>query len=188
MHERPAATRDRRCAVCVGQQGVHPVGRQNEEEAEFTLEDVGSDDMRSYYPKYAPTLKIWECPGAGNKVRKVDDLRVTYTSSTGERIGSAFEYNPWMYNVVYRPAEYPRYKIAQKPELRMLRLSTVKNAGIICMMHDNDDSPVNWVPDGDDPHAMLGGGNMGFADGHCDWVNKKYWVDATDKGRPRVRR
>jgi prepilin-type N-terminal cleavage/methylation domain-containing protein/prepilin-type processing-associated H-X9-DG protein len=172
---------------------IPPVDNKKQE-SEFTMAgDVGSDDMRAYYPKYAPMLKIWECPGAGNKVRNVDDLQYTYTSSPdaqlrADRVGGAFEYNPWIYNIVYRPNEYPRYKFAAKPELRMLRLSAVKNAAAVCIMHDNDDSPRNWVPDGDDPHAMLGGGNMGFADGHCDWMNKKYWEDATDKGRPRVRR
>lgn len=167
---------------------VPPVDNKKKE-AEFTVgADLGRDDMRVYFPKYGATLKLWECPGAGNRVFNVDDLAATYQQTTGQRVGSAYEYIPWMYNVIYRPNEYPRYQVSSRPELRMLRLSAVKNPAAVCLMHDNDDSPQNWIPDSDDPHSSLTGGVMGFADGHCDWVIKKTWIDWTDKGRPRVRR
>jgi prepilin-type processing-associated H-X9-DG protein len=93
-----------------------------------------------------------------------------------------------MYNVVYRPKEYPRYKLSAVPDWRMLRLSKIKNAGMVCVMHDVDDSGQNWEVDGSDPHQALAGGNMGFSDGHAEWVVRKNWADWTDRGRPRVRR
>ncbi len=156
-------------------------------EADYTVGE-GSDNMRAYYPKYGRDLKLWVCPGANNIVRKPEDLQNTYTQGLGGQVGTAYEYIPWMYNVVYRPGEYPRYKLASKPDWRMLRLSHVKSAAMLCFIHDNDDRGQNWEPDDKDPHALLAGGNMAFADGHAGWIVKKVWADMTDRGRPRVRR
>jgi prepilin-type N-terminal cleavage/methylation domain-containing protein/prepilin-type processing-associated H-X9-DG protein len=160
---------------------------------------VGSDDMRIYYPKYGPDLKLWMCPGAGNVVRpdkdstgRVRDLGGTYAQNDPARYGTAYEYNPWMYNIVYTPTLWPQYWPSAKPGYHPLRWDRAKRPSLITIAHDNDDSSVpparNWYPDGSDPHAQFGGGNMLYADGHAHWVWAKVWAEQTDGGRTVVRR
>lgn len=149
---------------------------------------VGSDDMRVYYPKFGPTLKLWECPAARNVVKIRDDLANTYGDSDVPRIGSAYEYNPWLYNVVVQTTSWPEYAMSAKPQFQYLRFHRAKRASSMCIVHDNDNAGRNWYPDGNDSHAIMDGGNMLYADGHAKWVRAKDWAKQTDGGRNVVRR
>lgn len=155
---------------------------------------VGSDDMSVYYPKYGPTLKLWECPAARNVMRNRDDLKLTYDQQPGylggesPRFGSAYEYNPWQYNVVVQTTSWPEYTMSTKPGFQYLRFHRAKRASSMCIVHDNDNSGRNWYPDGNDPHGIMDGGNMLYADGHAKWVRAKDWAKSTDGGRNVVRR
>lgn len=169
------------------------VGPKNTTTGTWGSYQVGSDDMRTYFPKWGATLKLWECPGAHNRVRNHDDLEHTYAQGDPARFGSAFEYNPWMYDIVSRPTSWPQFQMATSPQFRMIRMN-LKWASAVSIAHDNDnstsDSPPakNWYPDGDDPHAKMGGGQMLYADGHAGWVWAKQWAKETDAGRKIVRR
>lgn len=169
------------------------VGPKNTTSGTWGSYRVGSDDMRAYHPKWGASLKLWECPGAHNKVLKRDDLAVTYAQDDPTRLGSAYEYNPWMYDIVSRPTMWPQFQMASNPQFRMLRMN-VKWASVVTIAHDNDNSNSevprarNWYPDGDDPHAKMGGGHMLYADGHGGWVWAKEWAKQTDGGRKIVRR
>ncbi len=172
---------------------------------------VGTDDMRLYHPvkgpKYAAEIKIFECPGAKNEVPSVVDsggraykyLQDSYGSSAyaasdrAKRRGSAYEYIPFVYNVIYRVDQFPVYQLSSRPEVEPLKLDAVKHPHNLCIGHDADDPGQNWIiTDSDDPHPMLKGGNMFFADGHANFIragkNSVNWIEWSDKGRPRVRR
>jgi len=167
------------------------VGPKDTSSGSWGSYQVGLDDMRVYHPKWVPNLKLWECPGARNRVSKHDDLRGTYAQDDSIRLGTAYEYNPWMYDIVSRPTSWPQFVMASKPQFRMLRMD-VKAAGAVTIAHDNDNSSSagakNWYPDGDDPHAKMGGGHMLYADGHANWIWAKRWAKETDGGRKVVRR
>jgi prepilin-type N-terminal cleavage/methylation domain-containing protein/prepilin-type processing-associated H-X9-DG protein len=154
---------------------------------------LGTDDMRMYYPRYGPNLEIWVCPGANNLVTKPEDLRDSYSDTDTDRRGSGYEYIPFIYNVVYRPDEFPIFQLSSQPQIRPLRLIDVKIAADVAVTHDNDDPGRNWIiTDPEDPHDRLDGGNMQFADGHVRFIragrNSINWIDWSDRGRTRVRR
>lgn len=169
------------------------VGPKNTTSGTWGAYDIGSDDMRAYFPKWGASLKLWECPGAHNRVLNRDDLAVTYSQNDPTRLGTAYEYNPWLYDVVSRPTMWPELQMASNPQFHMLR-TNVKWASRVTLAHDNDDSASdsprarNWYPDGSDPHANMGGGHMLYADGHAGWVWAKQWAKETDGGRKIVRR
>lgn len=161
----------------------------------------GGDNMGPYYPKYGATLKLWECPGARNTVRPgdndhdgfVDDLELAYTKNT-TRNGMAYEYIPFLYYVTIdttvgqgeSTVDRYRFHYADPPDKTWpLRVSRVKNAAEVCIIHDADDPGQNWtITDMEDPHTLLKGGNMVFADGHASFVRAKYWIEWSDRGRP----
>ena len=159
---------------------------------------AGTDDMRLYYPKYAPNLEIFECPGAHNEVPTAEYLRDSYGGGFGAadrsaRRGNAYEYIPFLYDVVYRPLEFPIYQPSSRPNLRPLKLNLIKYPDTLCVTHDADDPGENLrIADPEDPHPMLKGGNMQFADGHARFIRagkgSRNWNDWSDRGRPRVRR
>src|SRR3972149_2245949 len=90
------------------------VGPKDTSSGSWGSYQVGSDDMRVYHPKWVPNLKLWECPGARNRVSKHDDLRGTYAQDDSIRLGTAYEYNPWMYDIVSRPTSWPQFVMASK--------------------------------------------------------------------------
>ena len=164
--------------------------------------NLGGDNMGLYYPKYAPNLKTWECPGARNRVERadvnrngfVDDLENSYVRGW-TRKGMAYEYIPFLYYIKVNPAVPPgestptrwRYNYADPPYDKTwpLRVGSVKLASSISIIHDADNPGRNLViTDSEDPHALLKGGNMTFADGHASFVMAKFWLDWSDRGRP----
>lgn len=182
-----------------------------------TYYPLGNDNMGVYFPKWGPELAIWMCPGAGNTVRKgdlenvartgppneaivegpngfIDDIEASYGAQDKARRGMAYEYIPFMYNVVYRPTERPIWQVStQNPAIRPLKVDRVKLPANVAIIHDCDDPDENWsISDPNDPHYRLKGGNMTFADGRADWIRagerSQNWIDWSDKGRPRVRR
>lgn len=167
-----------------------------------TYYNLGGDNMGVYYPKYAPNLHGFECPGAHNTVEPgdannngfVDDLENSYVRGT-TRKGMAFEYIPFLYYVKVNPAVGPgestpsrwRFNYADPPHDKTwpLRVGKTKKASEVCIIHDADNPGQNLViDDPEDPHVLLRGGNMVFADGHANFVRAKYWLEWSDRGRP----
>lgn len=123
-----------------------------------------------------------------------DELRQAYGAQYRDKQGMGYEYIPFMYKVIKRPAEWPIYKPSPTdPAIQPLRVDRVKGPAHVSIIHDCDDPDRNWyIDDPSDPHYRLKGGNMAFADGRADWIRagkeSLNWIDWSDKGRPIVRR
>ncbi len=154
---------------------------------------IGSDDMSSLYPKWVKDTKLWECPGANNRVRTREDIRRTYDPNAASRIGTAYEYNPFIFDRIHNPNSngwpriIPNYD-SPNPTFGLLRWSKLKRMSETTIAHDSDDASVNVLPDRGDPHWQLKGGHMLYADGHARWVIARNWEQETDAGRPIVKK
>jgi len=163
---------------------------------------LGGDNMGLYYPRFGAELKLWECPGAGNRVQPgdadhdgfMDDLENSYVRGDTKK-GMAYEYIPFLYYIKVDPTVPPgqstpsrwRFTYADPPwdKTWPLRVGRVKRAGDVCIIHDADNPGRNLViTDPQDPHCLSKGGNMAFADGHASFVRESVWLDWSDRGRP----
>lgn len=150
---------------------------------------LGWDDMSLLHPRYARDLRIWECPGARNQVRRHEDTTDNYDSFAEPRIGGAYEYNPFMYQryrTGLQPPD-PRLDLETSGTIALLKWSRLKHLSSVTIAHDCDDCPLNVEVDLGDPHYESKGGNMVYADGHARWIPVKLWYEETDAGRPVVR-
>lgn len=148
---------------------------------------VGSDDMSLLHPKWVRDLNLWACPGARNAVLQHQDITHTYDANSDRRIGSAYEYNPFMFTRIRNPERngWPRLlPDYDKGAVSLLKWTRLKQLAMVTVAHDSDDATLNVYPDEGDPHAPLKGGNMMYADGHARWVLQKAWEQETDSGRP----
>ncbi|MEP0845059.1 MAG: type II secretion system protein [Phycisphaerae bacterium] len=153
---------------------------------------VGRDDMSALFPRYIKDTKVWECPGARNVVRRREDLVDNYRPEDNPRIGSAYEYNPFMFQLVRSPPDKRLFwDEGPNGRLSLLKWSRLKQMSNVTIAHDTDDSnsllgSQNVIVDYGDPHYEMKGGNMLCADGHARWVRQEDWWNATDAGRPIV--
>ncbi|MBP7937440.1 MAG: hypothetical protein KA354_22585 [Phycisphaerae bacterium] len=107
----------------------------------------------------------------------------------------AFEYIPFLYYIKVDPTVGPgestparwRFNYADPPYDKTwpLQVGKTKKMAEVCIIHDADNPGQNLViDDPEDPHVILKGGNMVFADGHANFVRAKYWLEWSDRGRP----
>jgi prepilin-type N-terminal cleavage/methylation domain-containing protein/prepilin-type processing-associated H-X9-DG protein len=166
--------------------------------------DFGSDSLTALIPKYIPDGKVAICPGTVNVVDiskkipvfvpptvvMVQDLSHLKNNALGAQDGSgghSYEVFNW-----FGPAEYPDGTIIPGGTTDILRQShpnyknylmtqkNVRKPSEIFLILDGDEgfgnTTNNW-PEPTDNHGAEGL-NLGFADGHAQWVNPGDMVKA----------
>ena len=171
--------------------------------------DYGSDALSALIPKYIREGRVAVCPGTQNvvnlsktisqfvpgsgvvQVQDLSDLKNNAAHAGDARGGHSYEIFNW-----YGPAEYPDGKVIpgttaslnQKNPQYLNYLMTqknVRNPSEVFLILDGDEgfngTTNNW-PDAIDNHGAAGL-NLGFADGHAEWVTPAGMVHAMMKSR-----